>query len=408
MKRYDIVVIGGGASGMSAAITAGRAGRSVLLLEASDRVGRKILATGNGKCNFTHEQVSEASYQTDAPEMLAQVLQQIGTAQVLDFFQSLGMLSKEKNGYYYPQSETASTVLDLLRFALEQTGCRQLCDCYPVSLEKTADGDFSVHCAQGTFLTSKVILACGSPAGGFLQKRQPLPEQIAGQFGLSFRTNLPALTKCSCREDYFKLLAGVRADASLTLLEQNRRIRQETGEVQFTAQGLSGIPFFQLSGDVAQLLQNGKKPEICICFRPEIPDPELFLKKRLDVFGERSIEAFFTGIWQKKITQALCRQAGVSLSARACDCDDHQLQQVISLSSRLSAHPVKMAAIEEAQVCRGGIALQEMNRGLECRKVPGLFCCGELLNVDGICGGYNLHWAWASGMIAGQSASQKE
>lgn len=221
-KKYQVVVIGAGASGMAAAIAAlEEAKGKVLLLESNDRVGKKILATGNGKCNFTHENISIEHYHTDDRGVLDSVLSGFPTGAALAFFERLGMCAREKNGYFYPLPETASTVLDVLRLRLSELDCDILCKIRVEKIEKKGE-DFLVsfleegkrcHVSAGS-----VILAAGSKAGGFLQDKQEDPLRLAKALGLRSTALYPALTKCVCREaHYYRQLAGVRAQVRLLL-----------------------------------------------------------------------------------------------------------------------------------------------------------------------------------------------
>lgn len=443
---YPIVVIGAGAAGMTAAISAAEVlaanaenymdSASVLLLESNDRVGKKILATGNGKCNFTHENVGPEHYHTDDRDLLTAVLQAFPTEAVLRFFDGLGMLSREKNGYYYPLSETASTVLDVLRLRLSELGCEERCSVHVENIERV-DAKFSVSYREQDKLhriyADSVIIASGSKAGGFLQDKKEDPLRIPKSLGLRSTALYPALTKCICREDYFyRQLAGVRTQAELSLYAEcgteGKKVwtllRQERGELQLTKEGISGIPVFQLSGDIAQKLSEKRTVHVAINFLPDFPEDELeaWLDKRLTLFSGRTLEEFFLGVLHKKILN-VCLQAeglpgsmqipnasaperkGASLSARK-----RAMIMVFSVMKKamhFSTEVTAVADMRQAQVCRGGLLFSQFTEKLECRTIPELFACGEVLNVDGECGGYNLHFAWASGCIAGREAAER-
>lgn len=434
-KSYDVIIIGGGASGMAAAVTAleelrkrkGKAGGKVLILESNDRVGKKLLATGNGKCNFTHEDVNGSCYYTDDPDLLESILAEFPTEAALQFFEKLGMLSREKKGGFYPVTETATTVLSVLRYRLLELGCEIVCG---ISIEQVEEKEhmFRVHYnEQGEERLARgnsLILATGSKAGGFLQNKKEDPLRVAKLLGLRISPLYPSLTKCICLEEcYYKQLAGVRAQVILKLYEEaygspqkNKNgnlkfIREEAGELQLTKEGISGIAVFQLSGGIAQKLAQKRRMFVEINFLPEFAESSLkeWAKRRISMFPGITLEEFFAGALHKKIL-AVCLQAeglkgGMELPA---DSAGNKAFEIVTAVLRRATHFMTevtgVSDMKQAQVCRGGLYLAQFDEKLECKAVPGLFACGEVLNVDGICGGYNLHFAWASGVIAGKSA----
>ena len=485
-RSYRAVIIGGGASGMAAAIAAAvaaleaagvqdthkaapeadgeiekaRENRNVLLLESNDRVGKKILATGNGKCNFTHENISTAHYNTDDQAVLKAVLTGFPTQAALEFFENLGMLAREKNGYYYPLSETASTVLNVLRLRLSELGCEIVCGVRVEKVEKTGDGFFVTYRdaeKEYKVYADSLILATGSKAGGFLQDKREDPLRLARDLGLHSTPLYPALTKCVCLESrYYRQLAGVRAQVKLNLYAERRAadsrescldreklwknktegpgkraeivenpelLRQEAGELQLTKEGISGIAVFQLSGEIAQKLAEGRRVFVEINFLPDFPEDSLedWVKKCLFALPGRSLEEFFLGVLHKKVLD-VCLQAeglkGATLVMCESSAGNHggmpagkeayrMVLSVVKRAMHFTTEVTGVSDIEQAQVCRGGLLLSQFDGKLECKTVPGLFACGEVLNVDGACGGYNLHFAWASGVLAGRGAAMR-
>lgn len=449
-RKYQVVVIGGGASGMAAAIAAleegtvqgfGKERGRVLLLESNDRVGKKILATGNGKCNFTHENISAAHYNTDDIAVLKSVLDGFSTRSALDFFEGLGMLSREKNGYFYPLAETASTVLDVLRLRLSELGCDIRCGVYVEKIVKSKEGfrisfqEQEEHCeVRG----ASVVLATGSKAGGFLQNKQEDPLRLPKSLGLHSTALYPALTKCICREtNYYRQLAGVRAQVNLSVYAENRELlKRESGELQLTKEGISGIAVFQLSGKIAQKLSEKKRVIVEINFLPGFREDTLedWAKRRLFLLPGRTLEEFFLGVLHKKILGVCLQAEGLSgtqkipvandntgaggmkagrrtdSATREDSAKERAVMMVLSVMKRAMHFTTEVTAVsdmKQAQVCRGGLSLSQFTEKLECKKIPGLFACGEVLNVDGECGGYNLHFAWGSGILAGREAMKK-
>lgn len=453
-RSYHIIIIGGGAAGMAAAVAALREmekcrqkrridGGKVLLLESNDRVGKKILATGNGKCNFTHENISAEYYYTDDMNILHSVLSAFPTSAALHFFEELGMLSRERNGCFYPSTETASTVLDVLRLRLSELGCETLCSIRVEKVEKSGRDFIVSFTEQGKEYRARggsVILATGSKAGGFLQDKKEDPLRIPKALALQSSPLYPALTKCICREGhYFKQLAGVRTQVILKLFcgreelygeearkgagilpgaenraaehagrtDRNRLfLRQESGELQLTKEGISGIAVFQLSGEIAQKLSERKRMFVEINFLPDFEEEKLedWAKRRLSLLSGRTLEEFFLGVLHKKIL-GVCLQAEGLRGAMLPVADGVEMVcSVMRRAMHFTTEVTSVSDMRQAQVCRGGLYLSQFDEKLECKKIPGLFACGEMLNVDGECGGYNLHFAWASGVLAGRAA----
>lgn len=434
-KSYHVIIIGAGAAGMAAGIAAmeeaglydhGKDRAKVLLLESNDRVGKKLLATGNGRCNFTHERISVARYYTDDTDVLESVLASFPTQAVLNFFERLGMLSKKKNGCFYPLSETASTVLDVLRLRLLELGCETICGVYVEQIRKEADG-FWIRFREGEeerlVHADSLICACGSKAGGFLQNRQEDPLRPAGLLGLQSTALYPSLTRCVCREEHcYRQLAGVRSQVRLRLYREDpaggkgrtggrKFLRREEGELQLTKEGISGIVVFQLSGDIAQMLAEKKKVVVEINFLPDFPEEELdgWIKWRLSLLSGRCLRDFFLGVLHKKVLD-VCLQAEELKGVQPVTDTGGGVRMVRSVMMRamhFMTEVSSVADIRQAQVCRGGLSLTLFDKKLECRTLPGFFACGEMLNVDGECGGYNLHFAWASGILSGAAAMRR-
>jgi len=390
---------------MMAAIAASQQHKKVLLLEASERVGKKLLATGNGRCNFTNQNMGIEHYYTDSPQMLNQILQEYPCEKICSLFEQMGMYSKKITEYYYPYSENASTVLDTLRICLQEYGCTIKTECDVTQIQKKEHA-FYVSGNSFSYNGKTVIVAAGSKAGGFYKGNQSMYHLLSG-FGHHCTDLHPALTKCNCKEDYFKALAGVRAKGNLTLYINQKPVKEESGEVQFTKTGISGIPVFQISGDIAQALSAGKSVSVSINLLPEFDKSKLtaMIEQRLKDRKRCTVEQFFTGFLNKKLMSLFIKKANLKEQEAAISYSVKNLVAVLTNAMKFSTTITSVEALESAQVCRGGIPLSECTGQLMSKLQPGLFLCGELLNVDGICGGYNLHFAWASGRICGLSAA---
>lgn len=410
-NKMEIGIIGGGASGMAAAIAAAENGAKVTILEKNDRIGKKILATGNGKCNLSNLELSAAYYRSDDPEQIPPIMEQFTLDDTLKLFHRLGLMTKDKNGYLYPECEQASAVLDVLRFALDNLAVNVCTSCRVRRLERAGQG-FLVHTQKddGHFVYEfdRIILACGSLAG----LKNPADEnglQMAAQLGLQRIPFSPALTALRCKEDFFKALAGVRSSAEVSLYI-GKSCYQEIGEVQLTDYGISGIPVFQLSRYAAKALPAQKELLCNIDFLPHITDldwKELLLERR-QLLGKENAEQFFTGTVHKKLIGVILKRAGISMQTCIHELPVKRLLQAAELCKHFPVTVTAANSFTQAQVCAGGIRLTEVTAQLEAKKQKGLFLTGELLDVDGRCGGYNLQWAWTTGTIAGRAASLGE
>jgi hypothetical protein len=400
--KADVIVIGGGASGMTAAICAARQGASVLILERMSRIGKKLLATGNGKCNYTNRFMELSCYHSRNLSVVEKIMEAFDEASVEQFFLQLGILPKEKDGYIYPNSMQAASVLDALRFELERLSVTVVTDEEVRDIRSKGKG-FQVQGKDNTFHCRRLILACGGRASEKLGSNGS-GYGLAKAFGHSIVPVVPALTGLKASEKVYKLLAGVRVEGALRLEIDGRTVDEHRGEIQLADYGISGIPVFQVSGQAAYGLQNGRK---VVCFLDFFPDwtksqLEEFLKERYRQFKGRPEAVFETGLLNRKLIHECLKLAGGGKAS---------LPEVKSLVNILKCFPATITGsrgYEFAQVCAGGVALDEIHpESCESLKQPGLYIIGELLDADGICGGYNLQWAWSTGVIAGTAAGKE-
>lgn len=399
-------VIGGGAAGMTAAITAARQGARVTLFERNDRVGRKILMTGNGKCNLGNRRLSKSEYYGGDPDFIEERLKQFGTEETISFFRGLGLMMKEKNGYLYPASEQASAVLDVLRMELKSLGVEIITEYKVNHVEKqTGTGELLVSDGSREYLFKRLIIACGGKAAPKTGS-DGSGYKLAKQLGHSLVPTVPALVQLRCREEYLKAVAGVRADAEVRIVHAGKCVACERGELQLTEYGISGIPVFQISRAAGYLLRESREVEVHINLLPDYGEEDLqqLLDCRLVLLGDRTVEEFFAGMLHKKVMQLFVKMAGLKADIPVEKADKKALRQVFSLCRDWKVTVTGTNPYENAQVCAGGVPLDEVTKQLESRKVPGVYFAGEVLDVDGKCGGYNLQWAWCSGYLAGMAA----
>ncbi len=413
MKR-KVAVIGGGASGMMAAITAARKGALVTIYEHTDRLGKKILATGNGKCNLGNLDMHPSCFYSGNPMLVEQCLERFSTGETIAFFESLGMSVKEKNGYLYPLGEQAAIVLDVLRYAVEAWKIKveynsQIKGIYEV-VNTGGEKALCVENGKEKVFFHSVILACGSKASPKTGS-DGSGYELAKQMGHRIRPVLPSLVQLKCNDKFCKALSGVRCDAKIHIWDKDKLLFEERGELQLTDYGISGIPVFQLSGAVNRYLHDNKsRLNVSIDFIPDLDEVALEELQKRNLSVKRSenctVEEFFTGVLNKKIMNVLIKQAGVQPGELLSKVSESSLQKIFKSSKQFKMHITESNGFEQAQVCTGGVDMNEVSDNLESKKVKGVYFAGELLDVDGRCGGYNLQWAWSSGYIAGSAATE--
>ncbi len=399
---------------MVAAIAAAREGAEVTILERGDRIGKKLLLTGNGKCNLGNRHLNASLYGTDAPLRLEHCLEVFGTEQMLSFFEQLGLLTMEKNGGLYPLANQASAVLDVLRFALSDLGVKLYTGCFVRELCPDQDRWQVIYEVDGKkqdMIFDRVILAAGGRA---------LPRtgsdgrlyQVAGDLGHHVLPVRPALCALRVSED-LKSLAGVRTmvRARLRSDEGGEILMTEEGEAQFNADTLSGIVIFQMSAAAGEIMASGKTPVVDLDCLPYWKDRQLeeLIACRRQAMAGRCAEEYFAGVMNKKLLLYFLHGAGI----REKDPMDEILKRHPGREKRVwenarafSLHVKDTVGFENAQSSTGGIPLGELSDSLESCLCPGLYMTGEMINVLGPCGGYNLHWAWCSGVIAGRAAAK--
>lgn len=419
----NIGIIGGGASGLMAAITAASNGHTVTIVEHNNRVGKKILATGNGRCNYTNMDMSLRHFHGVDKSFIDKTLKQFDNRKTLEFFDSIGVYPKEKNGYIYPYSEQASAVLDCLRNEVIRLNINVITECVindilKVNTKETQniknsitnkpyklsyDKSFKLITNKGNLYFDKIVLATGSKASEKTGS-DGSGYKIAKAFGHNIKKPLPALCALRCKEDFFKSIAGIRCKANIKLLVNNDIKKEEDGELQITDYGISGIPVFQLSYIASKALDSGRKVDAIIDFMPDsVNNDELFdiITKRIRNNKEKSMDELLIGLFNKNLCvlfNKLCNINGKAMCGEMRSADIHKLVNVIK-SFKVSVKSTN--SFDNAQVCAGGIRLDEVKDSMESKICDNLYFAGEILDVNGDCGGYNLQWAWSSGYVAG-------
>lgn len=391
MKK--IVVIGGGASGLMSAVWAARCGASVTILEHNDKTGKKILATGNGKCNLTNTNQGPSFYRSSETDFPWEIIRQFPLSDTIRFFSELGIYTKNKNGWMYPYSEQASCVAQVLEMEARYRKVKIKTREEVTDIQKSIDG-YCVITKTWKYDCDRVIICCGSCASQ-VEGSSSSGYELARKLGHHVIEPMPALTAIKAKGDYFSKWAGVRMDGILRLEIEGSVLKKERGEILFTDYGISGIAVFQLSRYAVRAVRKGCSVNFHLDLMPDFSTEGLtaFLKKRKSDCPYKTLSELLIGLIPGKIIPVLA-DSKENLEKTAENIKDWVV-------------PVKDAySMSHAQVCSGGVDVLQLNDQLQSRLHPGIYFAGEVVDVDGPCGGYNLQWAWSSGAVAGKAAAE--
>ena len=395
----NVCVIGGGAAGMLAALTAAENGHRVLLLERQSRVGRKLLATGNGRCNLSNYHVSSAHYHGGAG-FCDFALSQFDVGETLQYFASLGLLTvSEASGRIYPMSNMAGSVLDVLRYALERPEIDLQTGQTVTAVRKMPEG-FSVKTETDTFSARCLILAAGGAAGSKVGGGMD-GYRLAKSLGHHRTALYPSLVQLKTDPTYPRALKGVKAQCGISICRGSQVLARNSGEVLFTEYGVSGPAIFDLSRSVSA---GGSDLTCLLNFFPDWEEAEVlhWLSQRQAAMAAHEASTLLTGSCHTRLGQMICKSAGFT-NQRAAGLTRDDLRRIARQATHFALPITGTCGFDQAQVTAGGLDTSEFDpRTLQSRLVPGLYACGELLDIDGDCGGYNLQWAWSSGRLAGK------
>ncbi|GFZ33365.1 flavoprotein [Clostridium zeae] len=412
--HHDIVVIGGGASGLLAAITAKDYGADVAIIEGTDRVCKKILTTGNGRCNISNSLIGFPfeNYHSENPNFFSYSLNNFSVEDTKNLFLLLGLPIVElEKGKMYPQSLQASSVVDILRFAIEDRNI-PVYNSFKVKKIVHNDDIFKLSTSDlslGTISCGKVILACGgksahktgSDGSGY---------NLASHLGHSIIEPIPALIQLKLDHRSLKALSGIKFDGFSEVIVDGISLRKEFGEILFTDYGISGPPILQLSRIASYSLSKNKEVVISVDMMPGKSTEDLhnFFEAHWSMVSHRTLMESFIGVINKKLVPILLKEAGIQDIHKPCySLDWKEKNNIINLLKNWSFKCIGTNGFDSAQVTAGGINTKEVDsKTLQSKIVPNLYFCGEILDVDGDCGGFNLQWAWSSGVLAGKSASK--
>lgn len=407
-----IAVIGGGASGMLAAITALETNPDirVIIFDQKDILGKKILSTGNGRCNLTNEKMAPDYFRSDTPELLSSVLKAFDYPDTMHFFENLGLLLKSRNGYVYPRCDQAAVVRSVLDNRLKELGAETHRDTTVNAIVHTKKG-FRIQTDHDDFHADRVILATGGKASPKLGS-DGSGYTLAKSQGHSVVPVVPALVQLKVKDFAFAKASGVRTDAKVTAKVKGKETASDTGELQITNYGISGIPVFQISRYISRALYEKQRSQVVIDFLPELGNDALdkLLKQKLRHLTcsnpKAKPEDLLTGILHTKLIPEILRTAGIRFSMKMNEMGDGEISNLCDAIKSCELTITDTNGFDNAQVCAGGVRLKEVDvNTMQSYITDGLYLAGELLDVDGICGGYNLQWAWSTGYLAGKHAA---
>ncbi len=393
-----VAVIGGGASGVIAALKASEHA-DVILIEGNNKIGKKILITGNGKCNFWNKVIDTTKYNSNNLSFLNGLLAR--QDEVYNFLiKTLGITPTEKNGYIYPRSKTASSLSETLSRALNNRNVDILYN-LKVKHIKISDNAIILSLSDNTELkVDKVIVATGSKAVSKTGS-DGSGYDLLKALGVKIVPVTPALVPLKISDDEKKLWLGVRCDAKLTIIKDDKQTKEERGEIQLTDYGISGIATFNISSLVSNLLINHDKININIDFIPEIDNLENFFEEKNRYMNAPTIEELLETIFNYKLLQAILRRADLKKEMKWSNLNIEEKGKLINAIKNFQVDVIGTEDYDKAQVCRGGVSLSEIDNTFSLKTNKNIKVIGEILDVDGKCGGYNLAFAFISGYIAG-------
>ena len=396
----QVVIIGGGAAGLTAAITAAKNGKQVTILERNQKCGKKILITGNGRCNFWNQDQNLNHYHSSST-LLNKFITEERQNTVLKFFDSLGIVYKIKNGYYYPFSNQALTIQNALLKECEKLNIEIINNILVTQIIKK--DCFIINPNKENIKAKNVIITTGSKAAPKTGS-DGLGYDLLKSFNHNIISPSPSLVQLEGNEKYFKNWSGIRCEVKTSLYINNKYIKQETGEIQLTDYGVSGICIFNLSGQAAIALKNNENVVVSINFMPFTNNAETFLKTLDKNSSLKTISELLEGFLHYKLIDIILKKANIKRNIIFKNLSKIELNNLITTLTNFQIKITNTHSLDHAQVCSGGIPLEEINpETLESLKIKNLYLAGEIIDIDGDCGGYNLGWAWMSGIIAGKN-----
>ena len=401
MKK--VVIIGGGASGLISSIFAKNKDNEVIILERNSICGKKILATGNGRCNYWNEDQNLRHYNSTSKNLLEKIITLDNQKQIMTLFNRIGIVPKIKNGYYYPTSNQAISIRNALVTEATKLGVKIYQDAL-VDKVTHSNNKYIVEFNNKKIIADSLIIATGSKASPKTGSTG-IGYTLAKSLGHTIIEPLPALVQLVGQGKYFTSWDGIRSDVNVSLYAANKFIKEETGEIQLTNYGVSGICIFNLSRFASAYLKENKKVEVVINFLPWLKEDAItYFDKRTSLMPSRTIFELLEGLLNNKLLNTFLSILKIDESRKWTNMSKQEKINLINILTNFHLPIIDTKSFDNAQVCSGGVDLSEINPNtMESLINKNLYIVGELLDVDGDCGGYNLSFAWISGMLAGKS-----
>ncbi|MHC1750151.1 MAG: NAD(P)/FAD-dependent oxidoreductase [Cellulosilyticaceae bacterium] len=405
----QITIVGGGAAGLVAAIVAARKGAKVTILERQNRIGKKILVTGNGRCNLTNTYLAPKHFHTSSNKDCFGPIQCVNHELVMAFFEELGILPLVENKKVYPLSEQATSVLDVMRIEIERLGINLCTDVNVIKVQKKSERFIAIDETGTKWESDKIIMATGGMAAPQLGCDETGYE-ILKKLGHAFYETHPTLVHILSPSRYCKMMQGAKIKGTVGIYASGKLERKEEGEILFTEDGLSGPPIFQVSRIAGACKQSNVPCHVEIDFFPNFSKDQMIatMYDRIARNPAKSIEEMFLGWLHKRMIVPIIKNADIGSMTALCENLEYDMIERLAESMKCFRFDVDgTRGFKFAQATAGGIDLKDIDlETMESQKVSGLFAVGEILDVDGDCGGYNLQWAWATGYIAGENAAK--
>ena len=403
-----IIVVGGGASGMMAAIVAKKNGADVILLEKNNRIGKKLLATGNGRCNYTNQSISMENYHGENPKFAYGALTSFDSQQTMDYFERMGITpAVEQDGKVFPLSFQSSSMLDILRYEIEDLNIKLILEAEVVELIKK--DNFLVKLKDGReFTCDKVILSTGGmamPGSGSNGDGYKLSKSL----GHSITDIFPGLVQLKLDGNIFKGLKGVKFQGLARLYKENKTLLEDTGDILFTDYGISGPPILQLSRTAIYYLNKDRELEleVSIIHTKTLEELINYLNIRFSFMAKRTVENSLIGMVNKRLIIPILKEVNIDKNKIISSISKDEIERLAKILISWRFKIIGSLSFKDAQITAGGVNTKEIDsKTMESKMVKGLYITGELLDIDGDCGGFNLQWAWSSGYVAGIDASQ--
>ncbi len=400
----DVIIIGGGAAGLCAAVYLKQHNKdlSVRILESMPRVCKKLAITGNGRCNITNLEINTSRYHGEQVEFCEYALEHYDRCFTEDFFESIGVPFVYEYDKAYPASFQASSVVDCLRFAAEELGVVTHLETKVTNI-MVSGGNYKVFADNLSFMAKNLIIASGLYSGGDRLGCDGSMLEILKKAGYKSIKTAPAIVQLKTETDFVKQLKGIKVDAFVSLKKNGKVIREDNGETLFCDYGLSGPPVMQVSREVSR---QDAEYDICLDIMPNYDYASLLelLEYRAKRLKNRKLDEFFTGMLNKRLGQVVLKMAGIGINDSVSILDGIKLKKITAILKSMSFRVVGTTGYSNSQVTSGGIATNQFdNKTMMSKTDKGLYLVGEILDIDGDCGGFNLQWAWSSAFCAAES-----